>query len=405
MAQTKISLNLSAASFALSHHFKGPSVIVQGPDQNASFAADWFAGSTPQKGINIPQVSYAENVVPTAEGYRSVAFKYFINEPALGLSFIRVIAAFDGEANSAFIGITQNRLIYIVSAYTGGRWIPITLPAGFNWQEASRVTNTTVRGNSVLCIEGVGIYLVDVKKSELTVAPILGITPTAVGGVCSSSGYMVVWDTTTVYWSSTENPFDFVPSLISGAGSAKVDGLKGKIVLCKEIEKGFIVYADVTIVSAAYSSATAFPWVFAVLSGGAGVRNMEAVGYDINMSSHVVWTSAGLLSVELHRVMPLFPELTDFIASGISDVTTSLTAAPSLEFVEADKEVRVAVVSARYLCISFGFLSFSPPTQFKVPRLTQTFLYDLQLKRWGKLKVDHIQILETPLTAEPPVFF
>lgn len=405
MSQNKVSLNLSAADFVLSHRFKGPSVLVQGQDQNYYQAMGGFAGDTPQRGINIPQVDYCENTVPTAEGYRSVAYKYFIEEPPTAQHFVRIITVFDGNANSALLGYTRDRRLYIVSAYTGGVWTLLSLPSPYDWINPSTVTNTTIRGTSVLCLAGVGVFTINIATSSLTKSPILGIDDTLIGGVCASSSYLIAWDTTTVYWSSTEDAFDFTPSLITGAGSAKPDGLKGKIILCKEIEKGFIVYADVSIISVAYTTALQLPWIFAVLQGGAGIRNAEAVAYDINMSNHFVWTSAGFLRVELHQVELLFPAITDFIASGLADKTTAFTAYPTSEFVDKDKEVRIAVISSRYVCISFGFLSDQVPTHFRTPQLTQSFLYDSQLRRWGKLNVDHIQIFETPFTADPPVFF
>lgn len=406
MAQNKISLNLSSADFVLSHRFKGPSVLIASQDQNYYQAIGSFAGDTPQRGINIPQVSYCENVVPTAEGYRSIAYRYFIQPPAgAPVSFVRILSIFDGEANSALIGYTVDRKLWIVSAYTGGEWQELDLPLTYSWVDASKVTNTTVRGFSVLCIEGVGTFVINIVASTLTHQTLAGLDDTLIGGICASSGYLIAWDTTTVYWSSTEDPFDFVPSLITGAGSTKVDGLKGKIVLCKEIEKGFIIYADVTIISAAYTTSSALPWIFAVLQGGAGIRNIEAVAYDINMASHFVWTSAGFLTVELHQAQLLFPQLTDFIGSGLSDRTETYTSYPLIDYSKTDKEVRLAVISSRYLTISFGFLGDALPTQFRVPELTQSFIYDSQLKRWGKLNVDHIQIFETPFTADPPVFF
>lgn len=405
MAQNKISLNLSAADFVLSHRFKGPSVLIPSQDQNYYQAIGNFSGDTPQRGINIPQIDYCENVVPTAEGYRSVAYKYFIAPPAPAQKFVRIISVFDGEANSGLIGYTQDRKLYIVSAYTGGDWIPLAIPGSTTWDLASRVTNTTIRGNSLLCLEGVGVFKINILTSTLSVQALAGLDATLIGGICSSSGYLIAWNATTFYWSSTEDPFDFVPSLITGAGSAKPDGLKGRIVLCKEIEKGVIIYADVTIISVAYTSSSALPWIFAVLQGGAGIRNMEAVAYDINMSNHFVWTSAGFLTVELHRAELLFPQLTDFIASGLSDKTETFTSYPTTEFVDQDKEVRLSIISARYVCISFGFLSPEIPSYFQIPQLTQSFLYDTQLKRWGKLNVGHIQIFETPFTADPPVFF
>jgi hypothetical protein len=405
MAQSKTSLNLSAADFTLSHRFKGPSVLIANGDQNYYQAIGNFSGDTPQRGINIPQIDYCENVVPTAEGYRSVAYKYFINEPETTEVFVRMVTVYDGEANSGLIGYTQDRKLFIVSAYTGGAWQELDLPIGYDWDLAARVTNTTIRGDSLICIEGVGVFQIEILTSTLVAQPLAGLDSTLIGGICASSGYLIAWDATTYYWSSTEDPFDFVPSLITGAGSSKPEGLKGKIVLCKEIDNGVILYADVVIISIAYTSSSALPWIFSVLQGGAGIRNSEAVAYDINMSNHFVWTSAGFLTVALHKAELLFTQLTDFIASGLEDKTTTFTSYPTTEFVDRDKEVRLAVISARYMCISFGFLGDEIPTYYRIPALTQTFIYDFGLKRWGKLNIDHIQIFETPFTANPPVFF
>ena len=420
MAQVKYSVNLSAADFTFSFSFKGPSVVIPGPDQNYFQATAGWSGDTPQRGTNIPQMMYCENTVPTAEGYRSVAYKFFI-EPAVPTQrFVRFFPLFEGTGNSALVGLTADRKLWVLRASTGGEWVETSFvnwvddPAGAGsgypvlpaWTEPGQVTTTTyANAFGTICIQGVGILGLNDTVHKWLQFPIEGIDPTLINGVCSSSGYFIAWDDTRVYWSSTEAPYDFTPSLITGAGSAGIDGLKGKIKLCKEIGGGFIIYSDVSIISAAYSSNQAIPWIFDVLAGGAGIRKAEAVSADINSQIHFAWTTGGLMAIELHQVKPMFPQLTDFIASGISDKTTSLTAYPTIDYLDEYKEVYAAVISSRYLCISFGTISAPLPNEYPIPHLTQSFLYDLQLKRWGKLNVDHVQIFEAPFVAKQPVFF
>lgn len=418
MAQTKFSVNLSAADFTLSFSYKGPSVIIPAGDQNYYQAtADW-AGTTPQRGINIPQVMYCENTVPTAEGYRSVAYKFFI-EPAEPREqrFVRFFPIFEGTGASALLGLTADRKFYVCRASTGGEWVEVTfvswedvtgspyppIPA---WDKPGQVTSTAF-GNTwgTVCIQGVGVFALNDTYHRFMQLPIKGVDPTKVNGCLASSGYFILWDDRTVYWSSTEANADFTPSLITGAGSAGIDGLKGKIKLCKEINGGFIVYSDVSIVSAAYSSNGAIPWIFDVLAGGAGIRKAEAVAHDINTQIHFAWTTAGLIGVELHQAKPMFPQLTDFIASGISDDTADLTAYPTIKWLDEYKEVRTAIVSSRYLCISFGRELTALPDEYPIVEFDQAFLYDLQLRRWGKLNIDHVQIFEAPFVAKEPVFF
>lgn len=405
MAQSKISLNLSSADFTLSYKFKGPSVIIPGQDQNYFQATAGWSGDTAGRGINIPQMAYCENTIPTSEGYRSVAYKFFIDPPETPGTFTRVLTVFDGEGNSALIGVTVDRRLYIVSAYTAGKWQALPIPGGTAWFDYQAVSSTTVQGFIGILIKGLGLFVLNVGASALSKVTPIGLDDTLINGICASVGYLIAYDDTTIYWSSTENPLDFTPSLITGAGSAKPDGAKGKIVFCKEIEQGFIIYCDVSIISAAYSSNGALPFIFAILQGGAGIRHAEAVAYDINMSNHFAWTSAGLIGVELHKANVILPQVTDFVASGLTDTTLNYTDYPNSDFDGRDKEVRLAIVSSRYLFISFGYNSEEVDREGRVPELIQSFVYDMQLKRWGKLNVDHIQIFETPFTAAPAVFF
>lgn len=405
MAQNRISLNLSAADFTLSYRFKGPSVIIPGQDQNAFQAQAWFAGDTKQRGVNIPQLAYCENTVPTQEGYRSVAYRYFIEPPETAERFHKIITVFDGNGSSCLVGVTVNRKLFICSAYTAGKWRPLPLPAGTLWTDYHGITNTAVYGNALLCIRGIGVFNLNVPASTLTKQTITGLDDTLATGICAAKGYLIAYEDTRIYWSSTEDPFDFTPSLITGAGSGIPEGLKGKIVLAKEIDQGFVVYADACILSCAYSSNKAIPWIFSLLSGGAGIRHEDAVAYDINMVNHFAWTSAGLIGVELHKASPILPQVTDFIASGLSDKTLGYDTAPVTEFDDRDKEVRLSMISSRYVCISFGYLTDEIDHEARVPQLKQSFVWDTQLKRWGKLNIDHIQIFETPFTAAPPVFF
>lgn len=407
MAQNRISLNLSAADFTLSYRFKGPSVIIPGQDQNAAQAQAWFTGESVQRGVNIPQMAYCENTVPTQEGYRSVAYRYFIEPPETAERFVKILPVFDGNANSAILGVTADRKLYIVSAYTAGIWDPVSIPADLTWNTFEGITTAVVLGFIIVHIKGVGILTLDVPAGVLSNqnSYVSGIDPTRITGVCSSKGYLIAYDATTVYWSSTENPLDFTPSLITGAGSGKPEGAKGKIVLCKEISQGFIIYCDVNIISAAYSNNKSIPWVFAVLSAGSGIRHEDAVAYDLNMTNHFAWTSAGLLGIELHKASPILPQVTDFIASGLSDTSVGYDSMPTTEFEDVEKEVRIAMIANRYVCISFGYLGEAVPEERRVPRLKQSFIWDTQLKRWGKLNIDHIQIFEAPFTASSAVFF
>lgn len=405
MAQNKTSVNLSSADFTLSFSFKGRSVVVPGQDQNFFGSTGSWGGNTPQKGVDIPQMFYCENTVPTAEGYRSVAYRYAIDPPEEPQKFVRILNLFDGFANSGLLGITADLKLFLVAASTDGLWQELELPLGYSWTTPSQVTSTTVVGFVLICIQGVGVFQVAIDAVTLNGGTLIGLDQTAINGICSSNSILIAWDDTSVYWSSAVNPLDFTPSIITGAGQTKPEGLRGGIQLCKEIKGGFVVYSDVNMIGAQYTQNTAFSWIFDALEGAAGITSPEAVAFDINLSRHYAWTTAGLMEVTVSQAQLLFPQITDFIASGLSDETVSFTAYPTSVFSAAVKEVRLAAISARYLCISFGYLTTPEDNTYPIPQLTQSFLFDSQLKRWGKLNVAHIQILEAPFTTNPPVFF
>lgn len=409
MAQIKYSVNLSAADFVFSLSFKGPSVVIPGPDQNYFQGTAGWAGETPQRGINIPQAVYMENTVPTAEGYRSVSYKWFIEPTDPPERFVKINPIFDGAGSAALMGLTADRELWGVGIATGGEWDQVSIIVNPNiqndsfpsWNDPTAVSWTTVQEKAVVCIQGVGIFEYHLNSNTMVHADIQGIDDTLVYGVCSSSNYLIVWDATHVYWSSTTDPFDFTPSLISGAGSAQIAGLKGQIVHCKEIGGGFIIYSGATVVGAAYTANQALPWTFQVLSGGSGISKPEHVAADLNTQIHFAWTSAGLFGIELHQAKPMFPQVTDFIASRLADYTNG-NSYPITEYVDSPKEIRLAVISSRYLTISFGFnLFLEDEFEYQIPHLTQTLLYDIQLQRWGKLNIDHIQLFEAPFINNP----
>lgn len=405
MAQTKFSSNLSSAAFSFSPSFKGQSVIQGQLDQNYYQATAGFAGETAQRGIDIPQNYYCENTIPTGEGYRSIAYKYFVSPPAPEEDFVRVLPMFDGNGNSALIAYTADRKFFAVSQYTGGLWVPLPLPGGFTWSEATIVTSTTIWGSPVICIQGLGLFVYAIALNQFIAQPVTGVDATEIKGICATSGYLVLWDDLQIYWSSTVDAWDFVPSLITGAGSAQVEGLKGRIILCKEISQGFIIYTDILVMSAAYSANLASPWVIVPLQGSGGIRGVESVAGDANLLTQFAWTSGGILAIELHEAKPIFPELTDYVASGIAGFTSTLTSAPETEVIESEREVRIAIISSRYICVSVGILGEADLATFPIPVFQESFVWDLQLKRWGKLNVTHAQLFEAPFTATPPVFF
>ena len=407
MAQIKFSVNLSSAAFVLSHTWKGQSVVIPGNDQN-TMPARPLNGDTPQQGFNIPQLYYCENVIPTAEGYRSFVYQYMIkpvDEP--GLYFVKTLYCFDGDSNKAILGITSDRRLWLASPGTLGDWVELEFPVGYTWNNnTDNVTVASVVGYVGVLIEGIGLFSLDIPNLILGKETTVGVDDTLMKGITSAAGILVLYDDNTIYWSSTLNPLDFVPSLITGAGSSKPEALKGRIQLCKEIQGGFVIYSDTVMIGAEYTGNRSHPWTYRTLVGGAGIRHADAVGFDVNLTTHFAWTSSGIVEVTLKQAAVRFPEITDYVASGLEDVTTSFDGYPISSFVKYVREVRISYVASRYLCISVGLLVGAYNTEaIPQPYMTHAFLYDTQYQRWGKLNCAHTQINEFPFAegaSDPP---
>lgn len=407
MAQIKMSVNLSSAAFVLSHTWKGQSVVIPGNDQN-TMPARPLNGDTPQQGFNIPQLYYCENVIPTAEGYRSFTYQYMIKpveEP--GIYFVKTLYMFDGQSNKAIVGVTADRRLWLASVGTDREWEELILPSGHEWDiQTDTVTVATVVGYAGLMIEGIGLFALDIPAKTLVKATPVGVDDTKMKGITSGAGILIMYDENTIYWSVADNPLDFIPSLSTGAGSSKPEALKGRIQLCKEIQGGFVIYSDTVMIGSEYTGNKSHPWTYRTLVGGAGIRHPDAVGYDVNLTTHWAWTSSGLIEVTLKQAAVRFPEISDYVASGLEDITASFDGYPISTFTDYVREVRLSYIASRYLCISVGLLVGAYNTELiPQPYMSHAFLYDTQYQRWGKLNCQHTQLNEFPFAegvSDPP---
>ena len=207
------------------------------------------------------------------------------------------------------------------------------------------------------------------------------------------------------------NPTDFKPSLATGSGSSKLTFVRGAIVAVLPIHNGFVIYTTQNAISAYWSGDGTSPWVFREIPGSSGITNPEHVSYDSNYGSHFAWTTSGLMQVSKEAGVLAFPEITDFLTSGrledyIGDVNKSgqgtceyafrqLSSEKQIYFnpdaenliawsYEGQLKIKVGFVGSRYVAISYGMNE----------RLTHILVYDLALRRWGKLRIDHVDVFQ-----------
>lgn len=356
--------SLLGSEFPFLSELKGHSVILPGIDDDTARA----------------QAYYMHNVVPTKQGYTSVGYLDVALPPAdQDGTFQKAFAIRDSSENMAFYCRTASGRNYIFLSVAFGwlRTTDVAMAAGFI------VTTAYVNGTTYINFGGTGTYRYDFATNTLIAVVLLGVVAANVLGIFASNGYMLLWTTSQVLWSSTLNPIDFVASTVTGAGGGNIQNTKAAIVLCAPQNTGFIIYTKRNAVSGLYTGNAQFPFSFKEVQGVGGTPNATVVSFDGNSGSHVAYTTAGIQQVTANVAQIIYPELTDFIAGAQFEDYNELT----LEFTSIPLSVPMAkklvVISNRYLVFSYG-----------VTQLTHALIYDISLGRWGKLKFTHVDCFE-----------
>lgn len=379
MSQVTYRGNLSAKSFPfLSENF-GRTVIV--PQYDNTFNRQVQSDADSDKDIGIPQIYYAHNVLPTAQGLESIGYTTLI--PGTGVvTFTQIFLIRDSGENKAYWGITSTGQTYL---NFGGSWVLSTvITAG------ALVTTAFVSGVTYCYVQGMGCIAYFFGGSVWLPVVLVGLIVFGAGatvGICASAGYMIAWNATAVAWSSTVDPTDFVPSLITGAGGGQVEGAKGTITLCQPLLLGFIVYTTGNAVAALYSGNSRFPYQFREIVSSGGLSSPDLIASGSQTGAHYVYTTSGFQQISTSQTITAFSEVTDFISGKLFedfDETTNLFSEVTLS---TTMQKAIALISDRYLVISYGITS-----------LTHALVYDLSQKRWGKLKIPHVQCFEFQFT-------
>lgn len=382
MSQIRYRANLSAKSFPFLSENWGQSIII--PAQDQVYNPRITSPEDADKDIGIPQIFYCHNVLPYAQGFQSIGYQSILppNSPEVGnFSIIHFLR--DDQDNKAYLGITK----------TGGFFIN----NGVNWTYKTnygtgQVTLAYVSGITYIWIDGYGCVKYDFTTGLFVGVTLTGLSIPDIHGIAPSFGYLIAWSIASVAWSSTIDPTDFTPSLTTGAGSGSIEGAKGAITFCLPHTLGFMVYTTSNVVVAIYSGNARYPFNFREIVSSGGCASAELVSYDANTGNHYAYTTSGLQLISTNVGQTIFPEVTDFISGQLfedfDESTYTFTSTPLSQALAK----KITVVSDRYLIISYG-----------ITALTHALVYDLTQKRWGKLKVDHVDAFEFQLT-NPGVF-
>lgn len=391
MAQVITRLNLASTAFPFLSEFSGRGIIVKQSDQN--YVPNTTSKEDLDKDLGIPQVYYCHNIFGTGQGYQAVGYSLTNLGAGSSVTFIDIIPVIDDAGNKCYLGWDTSGNLYTARPLTFATWHGTETKAEF---ASHKVTYAVINGLTYIYVANVGCYKFNFSTSLLEEVTLGGITPENVLGIFACQGYLLVYSTNSVLWSSLIDPTDFVPSLTTGAGGGAVQNIRGDIVCCVAHTTGFVVYTNQNAVTAASSGNTRYPFNFRELVASGGLFSIDLVTYDSNTGSHYSYTTSGLQLISLIQSQTTIPELTDFIAGSVFEDFDEDTDTFSITHLTAPMKKKLTLVADRYLVISYGVTS-----------LTHALVYDTISKRWSKLKIPHIKcfefsLLQAETTTETP---
>lgn len=384
MAKARFRAALNAATFPLVSTLAGRTVLEPRLDSNVK-TPQTFYGTSESLEFNTPQILYVENIMPTVEGMQSVGFRQQVRPRPVATDFDQAITLRDFDENN-FLFVPARGKNYIWDAATGN-WMPTNPFTGWT---GKLVTRAYVNGRTFVCYEGRGIYEYDATANTFTLQVVTGLANADIRGIGSSSNYLLAFTNLEVCWSSLVNPLDFVPNLTTGAGRSIPQDVKARITAVLGISGGFIIYTAKNAIAAVYTNNARAPFNFKEIANAGGIQTYEQVTSEQTSGAQYAWTTGGLQKITVQSAEPVSGEINDFIAGKMYDTFDPITKLLTIHYSNsAEFPVKLSFISSRYLVISY---STSEDTQL----YQYAIIYDTILKRFGKVKVEHVDSFSYP---------
>lgn len=360
-----------------------------------------FMGADESADYNMAQVIYAENVMPAAEGIKSVGYRQLI-APTVLTDFDSIFALRDADENTVLYSPSkgENRIY----DDTAGAWaatdietvFALTLDAG-SLPAASRVTYAYVDGKTFVCFsrlksdDGVPVDMSIMFWNGTALVPagaLIADLPFGAGevdGIAASNGYLIVWSALSVAWApfngTAFNYTIYANGNLTGAGQQTPEEVQGNVRAIIPVSGGFIIFTDKNAVGATYSQQTiAQPWIFREVAGAGGLESYEQATVEGTLGVVYAYTTAGFQRLSLNSAEVVWPDAGDFVAGReierfLFGENTLYQGSTTLDFY-----LKLTNIANRYIVVSYG--TFPGIYSFAL-------VYDLALQRWGKLRMVH----------------
>lgn len=404
MAVQRFKVSLNAARFPLVSS-KGQRAVFTPQLDSAPRTPRIFMGADESVDYDLAQVVYGENIMPVSEGIRSVGYTQVI-APTVNTDFDQIFALRDEDENTVLYSPSQGKnYIYDTGA---GAWTTTdfaTIWGGAlsgsspNTPATARVTYAYVDGKTFVCYsrlletgtpdtDASIMYWNPTTKTLVPVGALLTNPPFPVGeidGISASNGMLLIWSGLSIAWAPFNGTaFNFSiyeNGNFTGAGVQIPEDVQGPIQALIALPGGFLAFTTRNCIAASYHAQnTAAPWIFREVAGAGGLESYEQATLEGSLAALTAYTTTGVQRISLNSSEEAYPDISDFIAGryierydfGLQELREAST---SLDFY-----TKLTMIANRYLVISYG--TFPKVFSFAL-------VYDLTLKRWGKLRMVH----------------
>lgn len=391
MAEYKFTAAINPATFPLVTRFQARTIIIAGLDNrlraaNSSTRDSSDNNNNPQ---NLPQVLYCENVMPFNEGVASVSFDA-IQEQVSGAD----------EFDEVFMLRNENEDIVRFSPAQG---LNYTTPAfGTAWTSTDplpgapvgdEVSIAYVNGITFVCYANLALLQWDGTNLNDVSASLQGVVIADIKAICGSGNYLcLLCEDLSFKWSTLVDPLDFADSS-AGAGSQIPVDIRGKPICLTSVSGGVIIHCAQNAVAAMATNNDQAPWVFREIKNAGGVSSRKAVSTDNTSGAVFIWGTNGFQRLGLRESEEMFPSLNDFLAGRVLEEFDGSTNTLTFQRLSSNLRVKVAYIAGRYIVVSYGA---------DVEEYDYALIYDLELRRWGKIKQGHVDCFsnfEDPLQS------
>lgn len=411
MALQRFKVALNAARFPLVSTKGNRAVFIPGLD-SAPRTPRQYVGAEPSVDYNTPQVLYMQDVVPVAEGLRSVGYIMKI-QPTMDNDFDTIFPLRDSEEKIALYSPAKGRN-YVYDAGVR-QWKTksiediqgLDLAPGYD-PAKSRVTYAYVDGKTLICYSrlksttglDMSIILWDPNALGLgyggSIVKNLPFPAGEIDGIASSNGYLLVWSGLSVAWApfsgTSFNFTNYANGAFTGSGSQIPEDVQGNILAIVGVSGGFMMFTNRNCIAASYHAQNLqAPWVFREVPGAGGAASYEELTVEGSLGAVYGYTTAGLQRITVNSAEPVQPQIADFITSKVIERYDPVGHKTIQSTTGQDLAIKITNIGNRYLAISYGLAK----NQYEY-----VLLYDLMLERFGKLAFPHTDCFHYSFTPE-----